>query len=87
MNHIFTKPTFILIVIAIIFGGVYLYLATPLTINTNLDPRFDWPDETANYFWVKEYAQTGQLFLAEPLNTVAKNQITPGVSMSELTVL
>lgn len=72
-----TKPTLILIVIAVIFGGVYFWLATPLEVDVDISPRFDWPDEVANYFWVKQYAQTGELAIFEPLNLVAKNQIHP----------
>ncbi len=72
-----TKPAFILITIAAIFAGIYFWLATPIETNTGLEPRFDWPDETANYFWSKHYAQTGGLAIFEPLNLVAKNQIHP----------
>jgi len=71
------KPTIILIIAVIVFAGIYFWLATPLRTDFSIEPRFDWPDETANYFWVKEYAQTGQLFSAEPLNLAAKNQIHP----------
>ncbi|MFA6410188.1 MAG: glycosyltransferase family 39 protein [Candidatus Buchananbacteria bacterium] len=71
------KPKFWLIFLALIFSGVYFWLATPIKTNTNLSPRFDWPDETANYYWAKSYAQSGQLAVFEPLNLVAKNQIHP----------
>ncbi|MFA6215184.1 MAG: glycosyltransferase family 39 protein [Patescibacteria group bacterium] len=71
------KPVFILAILAVIFGSVYFWLATPLKTDFPISPRFDWPDETANYFWSSHYAQTGQLSLAEPLNIVAKNQIHP----------
>lgn len=71
------KPLFILIIFAVIFGAVSLWLVTPLPTDYSLDHRFDWPDETANYFWSKKYASTGFLSEAEPLNLVAANQIHP----------
>ena len=73
----FTKPVFILIIIAVIFGGIYFWLVTPLKTDTQLDARFDWPDETANYFWAKYYAQNHELAVFEPLNLIAQNQIHP----------
>ncbi|OGY49236.1 MAG: hypothetical protein A3D39_02995 [Candidatus Buchananbacteria bacterium RIFCSPHIGHO2_02_FULL_39_17] len=71
------KPITILIILAIIFGGIYFWLVTPVVTDANLSLRFDWPDEAANYFWIKNYAQTGQFAVFEPLNLVAKNQIHP----------
>lgn len=74
------KPVLILIILTVVFGGVYFWLVTPIKTDlpvSSLDQRFDWPDEVANYFWSKHYAQTGQLNLAEPLNDAAENQIHP----------
>src|SRR3989344_8000573 len=71
------KPITILIILAIIFGGIYFWLVTPVVTDANLSLRFDWPDEAANYFWIKNYAQTGQFAVFEPLNDLAKNQIHP----------
>ena len=73
----FKKPIFILTIICLIFGGVYLYLVKPLTFDGDLSHRFDWPDETANYFWASHYAKTGNLFYQESLNQIAQNQIYP----------
>jgi len=71
------KPTVILTLLSIVFLGVYFLLATPIKTDLGISDKFDWPDETANYFWIQHYAQTGQLKLAEPLNAVAQNQIHP----------
>ena len=59
------------------FLVAYVWSAAPLNSGLKLSPRFDWPDETANYFWSVHYAQTGTLALPEPLNLVAGNQIHP----------
>lgn len=71
------RSTLILIILAIIFSGIYFWLATPLKTDFLISPRFDWPDETSNYFWIKHYAQTGELSIFEPLNSIAENQIHP----------
>ncbi|OGY43531.1 MAG: hypothetical protein A2731_03825 [Candidatus Buchananbacteria bacterium RIFCSPHIGHO2_01_FULL_39_8] len=73
----FKKPTFILIILLVIFLGVYFWLVTPINTGLDISHRFDWPDETANYFWIRNYADTNQLILPEPLNLVAANQIYP----------
>src|SRR3989344_4418923 len=72
-----SRPSLILIILAIIFGGIYFWLATPAATNVDISHRFDWPDETANYFWAKNYALKGQLVSPEPLNPVVANQIHP----------
>lgn len=64
-------------VIILVFAFIYSYLGWPENKAFDLQPRFDWPDETANYFWIGHFAQTGELSIPEPLNTVAKNQIHP----------
>lgn len=71
------RSTFVLGIICLIFLGIYFWLATPIKTNTEIGNRFDWPDEVANYFWSDQYAKTGSLFLAEPLNLIAKNQVHP----------
>lgn len=71
------KSSFILILLSLIFLGVYFWLVTPIQTDLLIGPKFDWPDETANYFWIKNYTQTGQLVVPEPLNLVAENQIHP----------
>ncbi|MBN1778713.1 MAG: glycosyltransferase family 39 protein [Candidatus Buchananbacteria bacterium] len=64
-------------VVGLVFLVVYVWLAAPLNSGTNVSPRFDWPDETANYFWSQQFASTGELKIAEPLNQLADNQIHP----------
>ncbi|MAF13861.1 MAG: hypothetical protein CMI53_03140 [Parcubacteria group bacterium] len=71
------KQIFILVFLSILMGGVYFWLVTPGRTEANVSHRFDWPDETTNYFWSVNYAQTGQLIIDEPLNIIAKNQIHP----------
>lgn len=66
-----------LVIVSLIFLIVYLWLAIPVATSFNIDNRFDWPDETANYFWSKQFAQTGELFVFQPLNLTAQNQIHP----------
>ena len=68
---------YILLPLILIFGAVYIWLAWPQNGGLGLAPRFDWPDETANYFWIRQFAQTGQLILEEPINQIAQNQIHP----------
>jgi len=71
------KPIFVLLVIAVIFGAVYFWLVTPINTGQNIGHRFDWPDEVANYFFIENLAKTGELYVSEPLNSVAKNQVHP----------
>ncbi|OGY51255.1 MAG: hypothetical protein A3J59_02770 [Candidatus Buchananbacteria bacterium RIFCSPHIGHO2_02_FULL_56_16] len=71
------KHRWLLGALAVIFLGIYGWFATPLPTDTGVGPRFDWPDETANYFWITRYAKTGQLIEPEPLNVAAQNQIHP----------
>ncbi len=67
----------ILGVASIIFLVVNFWLVTPLVSGVAVEHRFDWPDETANYFWSKQFATTGDLVIAEPLNELVGNQIHP----------
>ena len=75
--NLIKKPIFSLLVLLAVFGAVNFWLATPINTGFGLQPRFDWPDETANYFWIANYAKTGDLAVPEPLNSAAKNQIHP----------
>lgn len=54
---------FCLVVLALIFFFFYswLSLATPL--------KFNSPDETANYFFIKQFVSTGEPRFLEPLNS------------------
>ncbi|NUM25146.1 MAG: glycosyltransferase family 39 protein [Candidatus Buchananbacteria bacterium] len=69
-------PIFLIVAALVALVG-YFWLVRPLGADLNIGPRFDWPDETANYFWSKSYSQTGELTLAEPMNIAAHNQIHP----------
>src|SRR3989344_2649162 len=73
----FFRPIIILIILAVIFGGVYFWLVAPVKTQADLTLRFDWPDETANYFWIKNFVEGKGLAVFEPLNLVAQNQIHP----------
>ncbi|MDX9893266.1 MAG: glycosyltransferase family 39 protein [Patescibacteria group bacterium] len=76
-NSPLSSSRYLLAGLALVFLVVYCFLATPIATDTNVGQRFDWPDETANYFWSKYYAQSGELTAPEPLNFVAQNQIYP----------
>lgn len=66
-----------LFLLALIFGGFYLWLVSPNSTDIGLTYRFDWPDETANYFWASHFSASNNLYLKEPLNGLAQNQIHP----------
>ncbi|OGY45479.1 MAG: hypothetical protein A2744_02210 [Candidatus Buchananbacteria bacterium RIFCSPHIGHO2_01_FULL_44_11] len=71
------KQNLVLLPLALIFLAVNFWLVTPVNFDQPVGYKFDWPDEVANYFWVNQYAQSGQLSIPEPLNAVAQNQIHP----------
>lgn len=71
------KSHYILLFMAIIFFVAYVWFIWPQNAGLGLQPRFDWPDETANYFWINHLVQTNQLTLSQPLNLIAQNQIHP----------
>jgi hypothetical protein len=62
---------------AVAAAGLYAWLALPMASSAGVGARFDWPDETANYFFAQQFSRTGQLKIAEPLNQTAANQIHP----------
>jgi len=62
----------ILVVLGIIFFFIYSFL-----IFGNSLSKFTWPDETANYFFIKNYAEKGSFSVAEPLNAIADNLVKP----------
>lgn len=62
----------ILAALAVIFFFIYSFL-----IYGNYSLRFTWPDETANYFFIKNYIQTSSFTVAEPLNDIADNIVKP----------
>jgi len=72
----FTFSQFALAILVLIFLAIIFYLVTP-DLKSSVGVRFDSPDETANYFWIQQFAQDNQLKITEPLNLVAKNQIHP----------
>ncbi len=65
------RSVIILSVLAIVFFFVYSYLSltTPLLFNS--------PDETANFVFIKQWVETGQLKIGEPLNQLVGNIIHP----------
>jgi len=62
----------ILVVLGIIFFFIYSFL-----IFGNSVARFTWPDETANYFFIKNYIEHSNFSVAEPLNEIANDLIKP----------
>lgn len=89
------KEIWLLIAIGTVMFFVYSYL--PLSQinwqkqnNVDLSLRFNTPDEVLNYYFSSQYANNGQLYYLEPLNTsldrvvfprwalVVQDKITPG---------
>lgn len=62
----------ILGVLAVFFFFIYSFL-----IFGNELYRFTWPDETANYFFITNYIESGSFSAHEPLNKIADNLIKP----------
>jgi len=73
----FSKLRLSLTFLGLVFLVVCFWLITPFNSGTNIGPRFDWPDETANYFWSQQFAINSQLSIAQPINQFADNQIYP----------
>lgn len=66
----------ILAVVAAFFVYSYFYLSTETGADLS-SPKFNSPDETANYFFAKLYAEEDTLRVFEPLNFLADNKIHP----------
>jgi len=62
----------LLIVCSVAFFFVYSYLAYD-----NIGPKFTWPDEMANNYFINIFSATGQMKMAEPLNELAGNLLVP----------
>jgi hypothetical protein len=62
----------ILVFLGIIFFFIYSFL-----IFGNSASKFTWPDETANYFFIKNYIEHSNFSVAEPLNEIANDLIKP----------
>lgn len=62
---------FILLILSILFFGIYSWFgfASPNIFNS--------PDETANYFYIAQYAQNGDFFTPESLNLFLENRLHP----------
>lgn len=60
----------ILLLVGIIFFSLSLFLSF-------VSPTFSSPDETANAFFAKTFAKTGQLFTFEPLNLELGDSLHP----------
>lgn len=76
-NSYIRTPFFVVCAAAFIFFVIYIFTTMPISVPVDIGYRFDWPDETANYFWSVQYAEKNLLSYSEPLNEVAKNQIHP----------
>lgn len=66
------KYWLIILGLGLIFAFIYSYLAL-----ANNGPRFTWPDETANYFFIENYIAHNSFSVAEPLNQLAGNLLRP----------
>ncbi len=62
----------VLVILGIIFFFIYSFL-----IFGNTGNHFTWPDETANYFFIKNYIEHSNFSVAEPLNEIAGNLVKP----------
>jgi len=73
------REFFILIFLAVIFFFVYFsfYFSTAPEADLSSPLKFNSPDETSNYFFIKQYAEKGILRVFEPLNFAAENKIQP----------
>lgn len=61
-----------------ILAGIFLFVYSFLTIATwNENLKFNSPDETANYFFAKRFAETGKIAYFEPLNLEVGGIIHP----------
>jgi len=62
----------ILVILGIIFFIIYSFL-----IFGNSLSKFTWPDETANYFFIKNYIEHSNSSVPEPLNEIGSDLIKP----------
>jgi len=65
------KYLIVLASLGLIFLMVYFWLFV------NIEPKFTSPDETANYYFIKLFAQDSRLSFYEPLNEIADGMIRP----------
>ena len=66
-----------------ILAGIFLFVYSFLSIATqNENSKFNSPDETANYFFAKRFAETGKISYFEPLNLEAGDIIRPRSAQS-----
>jgi len=62
--------------IILFFGAIiFFFLYSFLSFSTPL--KFNSPDETANYFFIKLFVEKGELRYFEPLNLISENIIHP----------
>lgn len=66
------KQIVILSALAVIFFFIYSFL-----LFGNSGHHFTWPDETANYFFIKNYTANSSFSVDEPLNKIAGNLVRP----------
>lgn len=72
MNLRFYKCFWLLVILSILFFFVYSWLAINVTLPQSQAAEgqiiFNWPDETANNFFIQQYIKTDRFFYEEPLN-------------------
>src|SRR4030043_212187 len=68
-------PDLKLLILAIL-GIIFFFFFSFLILGNSAD-RFTWPDETANYFFIKNYIEHSNFSVAEPLNEIGNNLIKP----------
>lgn len=72
-----SHPLSVLAIVSIVFLVFQFIVISPMKVGNGIGPKFDWPDEVANYFWARELVVNNRLAIPEPLNLIADNQIHP----------
>ncbi|PIR93528.1 hypothetical protein COT99_00245 [Candidatus Falkowbacteria bacterium CG10_big_fil_rev_8_21_14_0_10_43_10] len=67
--------------LAVIFFILYSWYPFQVAGSTNF--KFASPDETANYFWARQYAAGQELSYFEPLNIIANDAVAPRSARSD----
>jgi hypothetical protein len=77
LKTIHFSPLKILISFSVLFLIFQFIVITPIKLELENGPKFDWPDEVANYFWVRELSTNHRLAIPEPVNSFADNLVHP----------
>ncbi|MDP2586466.1 MAG: glycosyltransferase family 39 protein [Candidatus Komeilibacteria bacterium] len=69
----------VVILLGLLFLCTYSYLARQLPADWSNDPKLilNSPDETANLFFARHFAETGSLSFTDPANTIAGELVSP----------